>query len=187
MKAFLGLTQWYSIYMTNYSHHAAILSDALAGMESNTRASKRKVQHRKIKWIEEMKEAFKAIKLLMHDSAVLQIPDPAKEFLIRTDASKYAVGASLEQANANGDYRPVAFFSRKLQGRDNLGQGAWSTTEKETYPLIGALQKFRAWIQSTVLVRCLTDHQAVISWFREDLGTISGPVGRRGRWHEFLS
>ena len=187
MKAFLGLTQWYSIYMPNYSHHAAILSDALAGMESNTRATKRKVQHRKIKWTEEMKEAFKAIKLLMRDSAVLQIPDPAKEFLIRTDASKSAVGASLEQADANGDYRPVAFFSRKLQGRDNLGQRAWSTREKETYALIGALQKFRAWIQSTVLVRCLTDHQALISWFREDLGTISGPVGRRGRWHEFLS
>ena len=146
MKAFLGLTQWYSIYMPNYSHHAAIVSDALAGMESNTRASKRKVQHTKIKWTEEMKEAFKAIKLLMRDSAVLQIPYPAKEFLIRTDASKHAVGASLEQADGNGDYRPVAFFSRKLQGRDNLGQRAWSTREKETYALIGALQKFRAWI-----------------------------------------
>ena len=79
--------------------------------------------------------------------------NPAKEFLIRTDASKYAVGASPEQADANGDYRPVAFFSHKLQGRDYLGQRAWSTREKETYALIGALQKFGAWIQSTVLTR----------------------------------
>ena len=77
MMAFLALTQWYSIYMPNYSHHAAILSVALASMESTTRAIRRKVQHRKIKWTEEMKEAFQAIKLLMRDSAVLQIPDPA--------------------------------------------------------------------------------------------------------------
>ena len=49
------------------------------------------------------------------------------------------------------------------------------------------LHKFRSWIHSTVLGRSLVDHQALISWFCEDLGTISGSVGQRGRWHEFSS
>ena len=149
-EGLLGLTQWYSIYVLNYSHHKAIMSDALAGMESNTRTSKRKVQHKKIKWTNEMKEAFKAKKGLKRDSAVLQIRNPAKEFLIRIDASEYAVGASLEQADANGYYRPVAFFSRKLKGGDNPGQRAWSTRQKETYALTRALQRLKAWIQFTV-------------------------------------
>ena len=187
MKAFLGLTQWYAIYMPNYAHWAAILSESLTGMECNVKQSKRQIHHRRIKWTDEMIEAFERIKELMRNSVMLQIPDVTKPFLIRTDASQYAVGASLEQEDDQGNFRPVAFFSRKLQGKDNLGQRAWSTREKETYALIGALHKFRSWIHSTVLVRSLVDHQALISWFREDLGTISGPVGRRGRWHEFLS
>ena len=50
------------------------------------------------------------------------------------------------------------------------------------------LHKFRSWIaDSRVYVKALTDHAALISWFREDLNTISGPADRRGRWHEFLS
>ena len=187
MKAFLGLTQWYSIYMPNYAHWAAILSHSLTGMGCSVKQSKRQMQHRRIKSTDEMIEAFEGIKELRRNSLMLQIPDVTKPFLIRTDASQYAVGALLEQEDDQGNFRPVAFFSRKLQGKDNLGQRAWSTREKETYALIGALHKFRSWIHSTVLVRSLVDHQALISWFREDLGTISGPVGRRERWHEFLS
>ena len=32
-----------------------------------------------------------------------------------------------------------------------------------------------------------TDHQSLESWYKEDLCTLSGPLGRRCRWHEFLS
>ena len=59
--------------------------------------------------------------------------------------------------------------------------------EKETYALVAALHKFRGWIQFGVTVRATTDHRALVHWFREDLGSISGSVGRRERWHEFLS
>ena len=93
----------------------------------------------------------------------------------------------MEQEDDQRNFRLVAFFSRKLQVKDNLGQRAWPTREKESYALIAALHKSRSWIHSTVLVRSLVDHQPLISWFCEDLGTIRVPVSRRGRWHEFLS
>ena len=32
-----------------------------------------------------------------------------------------------------------------------------------------------------------TDHKSLESWYKEDLCTISGSLGRRGRWHEFSS
>ena len=33
----------------------------------------------------------------------------------------------------------------------------------------------------------LSDHKSIESWSKEILDTPSGPAGRRGRWHEFLS
>ena len=32
-----------------------------------------------------------------------------------------------------------------------------------------------------------TDHKSLESWYKEDLCTLPGPLGRRARWHEFLS
>ena len=188
MKSFLGLTQWYSIYMQDYAKHAAVLSDALAGMESNVRAGKRQRAYR-VKWTPEMHQAFEAIQQGMQEDLVLDIANPHKPYVIRMDASKYAVGAVLEQEDVQGNLRPVAFFSRKLQGGNGMGQIGWSTRGKETYALIATLHiKFRSWIaDSRVYVKALTDHAALLSWFREDLNAISDPVGRRGRWHEFLS
>ena len=187
LKAFLGLTQWYAMYMKNYAMHAAILSEALTGLESNKKKGDKSGKRHKIKWSEAMKHAFHQIKESLIQEAMLHIPDPAKPFFLDTDASDFAVGAVLSQHDKEGLLRPVAFFSRKLQGKGIQGQRGWSVREKETYALVAALHKFRSWIQSGVTVRASTDHRALVHWFREDLGSISGPVGRRGRWHEFLS
>ena len=32
-----------------------------------------------------------------------------------------------------------------------------------------------------------TDHSSILQWYKEDLCTVTGPLGQRGRWHEFLS
>ena len=56
--------------------------------------------------------------------------------------------------------------------------------ELETYAIILALQKWDSWIGlQPVLI--LTDHKSLGA--REVLDTSSGPVGRRARWHQFLS
>ena len=36
-------------------------------------------------------------------------------------------------------------------------------------------------------VQVSTDWRTLVHWLREDIGTIIGPVGHRGRWHELLS
>ena len=124
MKAFLGMTRWYSISMQHYAKHAAVLSDALAGMESNVRAGKRPRACR-VKWTPEMHQAFEAMKQGMQEEVVLDIANPHKPYVIRMYASKYAVGAVLEQEDDQGNLRPVAFFSRKLQGKNGMGQIGW--------------------------------------------------------------
>ena len=61
MTASVGLTQRYSIYMQDYAKHAAVLSDALAGTESNVRAGTRQRPYG-VKWKPEIHQAFEAIK-----------------------------------------------------------------------------------------------------------------------------
>ena len=47
---------------------------------------------------------------------VLAYPDPDKEYLLETDASKLGLGAVLSQKQENRKYHPVAFRSRALHG-----------------------------------------------------------------------
>ena len=44
---------------------------------------------------------------------VLILPDPTKPFVLTTDASGYAVGATLSQDQGDG-LRPVAYLSKKM-------------------------------------------------------------------------
>ena len=82
-----------------------------------------------------------------------------------------------------GQWKPCAFSSRKLEGKDGRGQRAWSTRKQETYALVSCLLKFKSWIRGQK-VTVYTDHKSLESWYKEDLCTLSGPSGRRGRWHE---
>ena len=48
------------------------------------------------------------------------------------------------------------------------------------------LLKFPSWMRfSEVVVK--TDHNSIVQLYKEDLCTISGPLGGRGRWRKFLT
>ena len=49
---------------------------------------------------------------------VLVYPDPSKEYLLDTDASKLGLGAVLSQKQSDGRYHPIAFGSRALHGAE---------------------------------------------------------------------
>ena len=111
------------------------------------------------------------------------MPKFDRPFYIRTDASRYAIGAVLEQVDeATGDHYPLAFWSRKLAPR----QMQWSPREQETYAIICALKRYQSWV-GTNRVEVLTDHRSLEYWATEHIDTVASPAGRRARWHEFLS
>ena len=142
----------------------------------------------KIIWDDEMRQALDRIKSLLLENVVLDIPDPYKPYVLEVDSSDYAVGGVLSQHNPAGELRPVAFFSRKLQGEDGKGQVRWSIREKETYAIVLILQKFRSWVASSLVkIMVMTDHESLQHWYTEDLNKATSSVGRRCRWHEFLS
>ena len=179
LKGFLGLAQYYAIYMKDFARIAVPLSRQLKN---------RTPEDTKVVWDDEMRQALETIKTLLLENVVLDIPDPYKEYVLEVDSSDYAVGGVLSQHNAQGELRPVAFFSRKLQGENGKGQVRWSIREKETYAIVLILQKFRSWVASSLVkIMVLTDHESLQHWYTEDLNKATSSVGRRCRWHEFLS
>ena len=69
-----------------------------------------------------------------------------------------------------------------------MGQRGWSVCKQETYAIVLTLLKICSWIASSqIKIICWSNRKSLEAWFKEDLGTVSGPLGRRGRWHEFLS
>ena len=143
-----------------------------------------------------MKEAFEDLKQRFQKEVILQFPGLSKDWWITVDSSTFAFGGTLGQEDANGNLRPVAFFSKTLQGTrtkqpdgsyHKTGQLNWHISDQEMYGIVATLYKFRSWLQTGVKIKCRTDHKSLESWVKEDFDCMGGPVGRRSRWHQFLA
>ena len=152
MRAFLGFINYYSSYIPQYAHTAARLMEKLkVGREAGKKGSKVRIT-----WDEEDQKAFEELREKLCSGLQLQIVNPDKPFILRVDASTFAVGGVLEQLKDDedktriptvedvraGKTMAVAFMSRKL----TKGQRKWVTRELETYAIILALTKWESLI-----------------------------------------
>ena len=91
--------------------------------------------------------------------------------MLNTDASDLAVGAVLQQEH-DGDLKPVAFFSRKL----NPAERKYSTYKKECLAFVCALKHFRVYLLGKPFV-ARTDHRALL-WLESHEPESGGIVAR---------
>ena len=93
LRAFLGFTNYYSGFVEGYAKIVSPLMDCLQvdKMEGKKGSETREP------WGPEQRNAFDSIKALLCGNLLLQQVKSEKPFVLRTDASGYAVGASLEQ------------------------------------------------------------------------------------------
>ena len=132
----------------------------------------RKGGKKKLAWTPEAEDALSCLKERLLGQLGLFLVDPDKGFVLRTDASDYAVGAVLEQIRDDGSHVPVAFWSRILaEGQ----RRTWTTREKETYAIVCALRKWSGHIGLQPVVVC-TDHQSLQSWHPLGTGSKDGPM-----------
>ncbi len=133
-----------------------------------------------VAWDEESKAAFEALKEALKEGLQVFQLEPDQPFVLRTDASGFALGAVLEQER-NREWVPVSFFRRKL-GQSQLN---WTPRGKETYAIVAALHKWAGWVGfQPILVK--TEHRSLEHWVTENIDTPSGLRGRRARWQETL-
>ena len=176
LRSFMGFCNYYSGYVRMYAELSGPLHKMLqVGKFDGWKGSKKKLA-----WTPEAEDAFNSLKERLLGQLGLFLVDPDKGFVLRTDASDYAVGAVLEQIRDDGSHVPVAFWSRILaEGQ----RGTWTAREKETYAIVCALRKWSGHIGLQPVVVC-TDHQSLQSWHKEHVAPSrdrrqGGPDGMR--------
>lgn len=142
MRTFLGLASYYRRFVKDF----ASLADPLF-----------KLCHpkEKFEWGEIHEKAFESLKKALISPPVLAHPDPAKPYIIQTDASDVAIGAILAQSSPEGE-RVVAYGSHSL----DVTQRRYCATERECLAIVWALQQFRPYVYGRPF-QLMTDHSAL--------------------------
>ena len=105
-----------------YAEYAAPMTTMLKGNREEIKKGSKKA----LVWTAESDRAFEGMKQALLSAVGLHLVDPDRGFVLRNDASDYAVGAVLEQVLDDGRHVPVAFWSRVLA----KGQ-RWTWTPRE--------------------------------------------------------
>ena len=99
------------------------------------------------------KETLEQFEMLKADirAATVSAIDPDIPFVVETDASEFAIAATLNQAG-----RPVAFFSRTL----NSSEVKHHAVEKEAYAIVECLREWRHFLLGRYF-KIITDQESV--------------------------
>jgi hypothetical protein len=112
-------------------------------------------------WTTKQEVAFKTLKQALIEAPVLALPNFAKLFSIKTDASGSGVRAVLMQ-----EQHPIAYISKalgpKLQGL--------STYEKEYVVVLLAVEQWRSYLQLSEFT-IVTDHKSLLHLNEQRLHT----------------
>ena len=100
LRSFLGFGNYYKDFIEDYSKLTHPLHDL---------TKKGTPWH----WGDSHRAAFEALKEKFTSYPVLRNPDPKKCYILDTDASLYAIGATLSQDFTDGRH-PIAYFSKSL-------------------------------------------------------------------------
>jgi len=138
VRSFLGFGNYYKDFIANYSHIMWPLHDL----------TKKSTQWH---WDELQCTTFETLKKLFMSYPVLQNPDPTKCYILDTDVSKYAVGATISQQFPDGCH-PITYYSKSLlpaeHNYDIYNQELLAiiyAVKAFRYLLLGAQQKFLIW------------------------------------------
>jgi transposase InsO family protein len=148
VRSFLGLCSYYRRFVPKFAEVAAALTDL-------TRADVRDV---KAAWGPKQQAAFEELKRLLTSTPVLRHADSSKPYMLRCDASEFAIGSVLMQEH-EGQLHPVAYQSRKLSPAESR-YGAYA---REMLAVMDALRHFDNYIDGQH-VTVESDHEA-LSWF----------------------
>ena len=158
LRTFLQTCSWFRKFVPSFSAVAEPLTRLLKKNQPWT-------------WGPDQTRAFEELKVRLSSAPILIQPDYSKPFVLRTDASNYALGAVLLQGEGK-DERPIEYASRLLIPAERN----YSTTEREALAVVWAVERFRGYIEGHEVI-IGSDHQP-LKW----LLTLKSPTGRLVRW-----
>jgi hypothetical protein len=106
-------------------------------------------------WGAAQQSAFEQLKSAMSQQPVLILPDPSRPYTVTTDASGFAVGATLSQDHGHG-LQPIAFLSKKMLPAERN----YPVHEQELLAIIVALRSWRHYLHGAPF-SIVTDHKSL--------------------------
>ena len=146
LQTYLGMVNFYRRFLKGAAQVLRPLTDALVGQPKGD-----------IAWTKEMEDAFVESKKAMYAAVELAHPVEGADLCLAVDASGSHVGAVLQQASRAGGWRPLAFFSAKLDS----AQKKYSAFDRELLACYLAIKHFR-WLVEGRPFHILTDHKPLL-------------------------
>uniref|UniRef100_A0A670KGS1 Gypsy retrotransposon integrase-like protein 1 n=1 Tax=Podarcis muralis TaxID=64176 RepID=A0A670KGS1_PODMU len=167
VQRFVGFANFYRKFIKGFAMQTAAITDTLS--------SKKK----KFIWTEQAEQSFQKLKRLFASEEQLLHVNPSRPMRVETDASDRAVGAVLLQQDQQGDWRPCAFYSRKLS-KSEQNYTIWDRELLAIHAAFKAWRHFLIGARHTVQVH--TDHKNLEYW-----RTARFLNQRHIRWAEFFA
>ena len=147
LRRFLGMLNFYRRCIPKAAHTLATLYEMIIGSKKNDKTP--------ITFNEEQKLAFDEAKQKLANAALLAHPDEDLDIILATDASDFAIGATLYQIR--GEVRePLAFFSRRL----SKAECKYSTYDRELLGIFAGIKHFKHMLEGRVF-SVYTDHKPI--------------------------
>lgn len=159
LRQFLGMASFLRIYTSKFAQVAAPLNELLSTKKA-------------WEWTASHQKSFENLLEAMTQLVKLGTPKPGGGYEIHTDASDLGIGAVLYQNQEDG-LVPLWAVSKAFTKAERV----WSTTEKELFAIVFALQRFHDFARIGK-VRVRTDH-APLTYLK---GKTTGKLGRWSLW-----
>ena len=142
-RTHLGFTNFYRKFIGNYSNIAWPLLNLTKTDEM-------------WKWDKPHQNAFNRLKNCFLNKPILHLPDTSKPFAIATDASKYASGGVLLQANSNGEWHPCSYLSQSFLTVERN----YDIYDRELLAIIRGLKMCHHYLRGSPFpIQIFTDHK----------------------------
>ena len=149
VRGVLGMASYYRRFIPNF----AAISEPLVSLTK---------KHARFRWNRECQVAFDEIKEQLTKIPLLAYPDPAREYILYTDASDTTIGSVLVQEAEGEEWipgipneKPIYFLSHKLSPSQIK---SYSTIEKELFAIHFSLNKLHFYLHNARFT-IKTDHQ----------------------------
>jgi transposase InsO family protein len=180
VRAFLGFANFYRRFIKRYSKLAIGLTNMLKE-QPDTKTKRRVKQAETVGEFltDEARGSFESLKAAFTELVTLHHFNPERLIRLETDASGYAISGILSQLAENGNWIPIAFYSRKMDKHEvNYG-----IHDQELLAIVECFREWRHYLEGSkhpIVVR--TDHDN-LRYFE----TATDLSRRQVRWAQRLS
>jgi transposase InsO family protein len=158
VRQLLGMVGYYRKFIPNYA-------DVSRPLTQLTR------KNSSFEWTDTCQKSFETLKQALISNPILRYPDPAKPYILFTDASKYAWSGLLTQEhfhqNSSGQWvkvlHPITYISGLFQG----SQKNWATLTKEAFAIYRSVTKLSFYLSDAdVILR--SDHMPLKKFLEKE-------------------